>query len=258
VLLSLLVLGYLLVLLSLIAVDSSIFKPPKGREEVASKHLLNLSLQSGKGDSISAYYRAPADGWPVLLWSHGNAEDLGSASQFMDRFAEVGFGVMAYDYPGYGLSDGEPSEDGCYQAANLVYDHLTGALGHDSSEVVLVGQSLGSGPSCWLAERVEHRSVVLISPFLSIYRIVTRVPLFPGDRFSNVDAIENMYQPLLIIHGKQDAVVPFWHGERLYQLSHAREKQLIALEEAGHNSLYGEGGKILIRALVEFTKAGAN
>ena len=145
-----------------------IFKPPNRPEHSPASFF--TSLEADDGETINACYLPPVEGMPILLWSHGNAEDLGSVYSVMQEFHELGFGIMAYDYPGYGSSSGSPSEDGCYSAIQAAYDHLTGQLGHPAKRIILTGQSVGSGPTCWLAAKDDHVGVSLISPFTSAFR----------------------------------------------------------------------------------------
>ena len=239
----------MLLLLCLFAGDRLIFQPPAGVFEKPNEHF--SEIPSARGDRISIYYREPAGGMPILLWSHGNAEDLRHTSQLVDQFHERGFGVLVYDYPGYGLSSGSPDEEGCYQAIEAAYQHLT-SMGHDPKRIILTGQSVGSGPTCWLASQKEIAGVMLISPFISAFRTVTRVPLFPNDRFHNLDRVKEFKYPLLIIHGTKDRVISHWHGEKLLGLAASPEKELVSIEDAGHNNLYAVGGVKLVNTIENF------
>lgn len=84
-------------------------------------------------------------------------------------------GFLAYDYPGYGLTRGKPSEKGVYRNAEAAYQYLTEKKGHSSSQIFLVGQSVGSGPSTYLAEKGKGSGLILISPFKSAFRVGTGV-----------------------------------------------------------------------------------
>jgi fermentation-respiration switch protein FrsA (DUF1100 family) len=87
-----------------------------------------------------------------------------------------------------------------------------------------------------LAARKPAAGVILQSPFVSAFRVVTHVPLLPFDRFRNYKEIRQVRSPILIIHGEQDSVVPFWHGKKLYDLA-AQPKQFFAVPRADHNDL---------------------
>ncbi len=204
-----------------------------------------------KGSIIAGYYRPPEAGMPTILWSHGNAQNLASLTFTMDGLHQMGFGVMAYDYPGYGESSGEPSEEGCYVAVRMAYDFL---LEKETmpEQIVLIGQSVGTGPTCHLASEVPNGGVILISPFLSAFRVMTKIPLFPGDRFNNLTRIREFDTPLLIIHGQNDQVIPQWHGQRLYEESKSESKTFVSVENAGHNDLFMKESIRLTEAIREF------
>jgi len=241
---------YALACLALLSVDAEIFKPPRRPFEIDQPGF--IFFEDRDGHRISGYYREAKDGKPTLLWSHGNAGDLLGASGLAKDFNSHGYGVLAYDYPGYGHSSGEVGEEASYSSALAAYHYLTETKGLSSEDIVLAGQSLGSGPTCWLATQVEHQSVILISPFLSVYRVVLPVPLFPGDRFPNHKRIPEMTQPLLIIHGTADGIITFAHAEKLHQLSGAKDKTLVPLEGVRHNAIYSKVSRKGYEAVIEF------
>jgi alpha-beta hydrolase superfamily lysophospholipase len=243
--------GIYLLLLTfiLLGADSLIFQPPHPSFGQVDRHFLKIPAPAG--DTISIHYREPDGGMPLLLWSHGNAEDLHTVHQFMNDLNEMGFGTLAYDYPGYGLSSGRPSEDGAYSALDAAYTHLL-SLGHDPKRIIIVGQSVGSGPSCWLAEKKEAAGLILIAPFVSTFRSVTRIPIFPHDRFKNIDRIGKIRIPLLIIHGTHDHVLGYWNSKELFQEAASPDKELMPLPNAGHNNLWGMYGAEILLKMEDF------
>eukprot|EP00816_Leptocylindrus_hargravesii_P010760 CAMPEP_0196810270 /NCGR_PEP_ID=MMETSP1362-20130617/10092_1 /TAXON_ID=163516 /ORGANISM="Leptocylindrus danicus, Strain CCMP1856" /LENGTH=153 /DNA_ID=CAMNT_0042185191 /DNA_START=263 /DNA_END=724 /DNA_ORIENTATION=- len=130
---------------------------------------------------------------------------------------------MAYDYSGYGESDGEPSENNCYADIDAVYHHLVCNMNKLPKNIVLFGRSLGSGPTCYLASRTSQEErpvggVILHSAFTSIYRIVADLGCtMRGDVFPNVDYLNffDAETPVLVVHGTSDCIVPFQHGKNL-------------------------------------------
>ena len=239
-------------LLSLFAIffaDRLIFPAPGSSYPEDRSHFSSLS--EGK-DRTAIYSRPASPGMPTLLWSHGNAQNLGHLKSTLDLLNGQGFGVIAYDYPGYGESHGKPSEKGCYRAITRTYQHITDTLKIDPQNIILIGHSVGSGPTSWLAAQEEVRGVILISPFLSTFRTVTHIPLFPGDRFPNHKHLPQIHCPLLIIHGELDQVVPFSQGEKLFRLSPSLHKTFLAFPHAGHNDLFLQGDFNLPEILREF------
>jgi alpha-beta hydrolase superfamily lysophospholipase len=144
---------FLLALFAIFFADKLIFQPPGTPYAKDRSHFVTL----GEGDNaIAIYTRPPAPGMPTLLWSHGNAQNLESLRPALDSLNLQGFGVIACDYPGYGESGGKPSEKGCYRAIEATYHYLNKTLSTKPSDIILIGQSVGSGPTCWLASRQAH------------------------------------------------------------------------------------------------------
>ena len=212
----------------------------------------------GEGDEFSGFYfPAESADAPTLLWAHGNGEDAGSSQWIAARMQAKGIGMMVYDYPGYGYSEGKPNEKGVYRSADAAFDFLTKKQGRSPKSVVIVGQSVGSGPSVYLAEKGEAAGVILISPFKSAFRVVTRVKLMPWDVFDNWKRIKSMDLPLLVVHGDADEVVPYSHGEALFN-RYEGEKEFIRLEGVGHNDLWPRANGEVIPAIVEFAEKVAS
>lgn len=227
-----------------------IFHPPHPQYEADHDNVLLLD----KGESrVACLYFPPADGQPVLLWAHGNAEDIGGLEPVLAMIHRRGFGVLAYDYPGYGHSAGSPSESSCYDAASRAFRFLREHEGVEPARILLLGQSIGSGPACWLAEREETGGLILISPVLSAFRTLTRIPILPGDIFNNLKRIRHIDEPLLVIHGTRDEAVPFSHGQRLHH-EHPGPKRFLEIPGAGHNDIWLKGGEDIARAIEEFAK----
>ncbi len=229
--------------------DLIIYQPPPSGYSENDPQIHTLETPGGIRIGM---FHLPADpGMPTLLWSHGNAEDLGYLADRFQRFHTRGYGILAYDYPGYGISRGKPSEDGCYEACQTAWNHLTGQLNVPPKQIIIYGQSVGSGPSVWLASRQQTAGLMLVSPFISAFRAVTRIPLFPGDRFDNIRRIQSISTPLLVVHGAQDQVIGQWNGRKLYQL-HPGPKAFLNIPNAGHNDLYIVAGDQILDALDSF------
>lgn len=244
---------YLVLLaIALFAADSLIFQPPGTRYSSDGQH--HTTIIDSDGTSIAAYYREAKEGMPTILWSHGNAENLATVKQAMDGLHEFGYGVLAYDYPGYGESSGKPSEKGCEKAILRAYQFLIDDQKIPAKHLLLAGQSVGSGPTCWLAEHHDHGGIILISPFLSAFRTVTRIPLFPGDRFPNLHRIKNIQSPTLVIHGEEDKVIPFKDGRRLFELSASMDKTFLPIPKAGHNNIYLMGAIPIFNAIHQLSE----
>ena len=228
--------------------DSLIFQPhPSSYQDNAGI----LKLTTRKGKKISAMYLPNPTARFALLVSHGNAEDLGDDRFWLEDLRQIGFSVLAYDYEGYGTSGGQPSEQAAYDDEDAAYDYLTSILHIAPDHVIIFGRSVGSGPAVHLAARRSVAGLILQSPFVSAFRVLTRIQLLPYDKFPNSKDIRNVHCPVLIIHGDSDTVIPPWHGRKLFALAN-EPKRFVPVPGADHNDLDAVAGKTYAAILQEF------
>lgn len=193
-----------------------------------------LKLKVADGKKISAIYLPNKEADYTLLYSHGNAEDLASIYPYLLHLRDFGFSVLAYDYEGYGTSEGTPKEKTLYQDIDAAYDYLTHTLNIPPNKIILYGSSIGSGPSIDLASRKKVGGLILQSPFTSIFRVVSRWPIVPWSPFNNLSKISKVSSPVLLMHGEQDSIVPVWQGKKLLQFIKAPVQSLF-VKDANHN-----------------------
>jgi len=204
------------------ALSSLLFQPPRPTPIKESKLVW---LHTKLGSKIPAFFMERPGATITFLYSHANAEDLGTVYPWVKFLAKsLDVNVLAYDYTGYGLSQpNEPSEENCFADIDAAYEYLTTVRRISPANIVLYGRSLGSGPSCYLASRTadEGKSVaglILHAPFLSVFRVVFESGCtLIGDKFPNVDFAPGIRCPVFIVHGTADRIVPFWHGQKLLQ-----------------------------------------
>ena len=106
-----------------------------------------------------------------MLFSHGNAEDLRHVRDRLALLNRLGLSALAWEYPGYGLTPGKPTEKSVYAAAETAFRHLVEERGFAPSNIVVCGYSIGSGPACWLAERHPDVGALLLSFFWLLFLI---------------------------------------------------------------------------------------
>ena len=133
------------------------------------------------GVKIAAIVLGPERGKKAILRCHGNAENAAGSLWLLGRLAERGYTVACVDYPGYGLSDGSPTEEGCYRNVHRLYDWLVEKRGFRPEDVIVDGFSIGTGPATELAATRPVGGLVLEAPFLSAPRVVTRMRILPVD-----------------------------------------------------------------------------
>ncbi len=200
-----------------------------------------IKIKVTKAEKIAAIYLKNPTAKFTILYSHGNAEDLGRIAETLQQLTKHGFSVMAYDYRGYGLSNGQPSEANVYQDANATFNYLTDKLKIPKNRIILFGRSLGSGPAVDLASREAVAGLILESPFTSTVRVATKIKILPFDRFDNIAKIGQVKCPILIFHGTKDAIIPFSHGKQLYAEAN-NPKIFSPVKGAGHNNVASTAG----------------
>ncbi|MBQ3342010.1 MAG: alpha/beta hydrolase [Kiritimatiellae bacterium] len=210
------------------------------------------------GVKIAAIVLGPEHGKKAIIRCHGNAEDCVGTLWKLWELAGNGYTVAAVDYPGYGLSDGLPNEEGCYRNVHRLYDWLVEKRGFKPDDIIVDGFSIGTGPATELAATRPCDGLILEAPFLSAPRVVTRVRILPIDPFPNLKRIRNVKCRVLMIHGTGDRVVPFSQGQALFNLAN-EPKRFVSVEEGEHNSLPDDlGGETYIKLIRDFAdNAGA-
>ncbi|KDP30711.1 hypothetical protein JCGZ_15539 [Jatropha curcas] len=198
-----------------------------------------LLIDTKRGNKIVAFYLKNPYARLTLLYSHGNAADLG---QLYDLFVQLKINlrvnIMGYDYSGYGASTGKPSESNTYTDIEAVYQCLQTEYGVGQEDIILYGQSVGSGPTLHLAAKLPRlRGVVLHSAILSGLRVLCHVKFtFCFDIYKNINKIQKVKCPVLVIHGTEDDVVNWLHGNGLWKL--AREPyEPLWIKGGGHCNL---------------------
>lgn len=228
-------------------VDRVIFQPPPQRASIPGCFRLELPEEAGH---IGARYLPAPEGGITLLYSHGNAEDLASIAYRLSAYHAQGYGILAYDYEGYGESSGTPSETAAYRDIERCWQFLTVEKQIPPESIVIYGRSVGTGPAVWLATRRRALALVLEAPFTSTFA-VAGLDWLPGDRFPNLDRIGRVDQPLLVIHGDRDQVIPQHHGRKLADAA-AAPKSFYNVGGAGHNNILLVAGREYWNNLREF------
>lgn len=138
------------------SITSLVFQPPKVSYSHAKKHIIWLTTASHC--NIPAFY-IDRRSTVTILFSHGNAEDIGMIYEWFCEFTrELNVNLFAYDYEGYGKASGTPSEASCYEDIEAAYNFLITSLHIPPSNIIIYGRSVGSGPSCYLAERLSKEN----------------------------------------------------------------------------------------------------
>jgi fermentation-respiration switch protein FrsA (DUF1100 family) len=194
-----------------------------------------------------------------LLICHGNAgniSDVGRPYHYAGLRA-LGLSLFAFDYRGYGESEGRPTEQGLYLDADAAYHYLRDSLGVPAERIVVFGHSLGSAVAVELVSRVPAAGLVLDGALTSV--VERAQELFPyapvrwiaASRFPSIERVGALTLPKLFLHARRDEVIPFAHGRRLFEAA-APPKEFVALEgthgdafEVDSAAYYGAIGRFI-------------
>jgi uncharacterized protein len=201
------------------AQDSLIYPAPQTRHAPADG-FAEVSLATDDGLTLQAHWRAPDPLRPSIVFFHGNGGSLALAAQETRAFASQGYGVLLVEYRGYGGNPGAPSEagltrDGRAAMAFLAENRIK------PRRTIIVGHSLGTGTATEMAREFDPAALILIAPFTTLPDAAAdAMPFAPAqwlmrDRFDNLAKLPALGMPVLVLHGTEDTVVPFAHGERL-------------------------------------------
>ena len=217
---------------------------PRGLIEVPKENpkipgLEQIWVDTGFG-KIETWFMPPStnrgsDSMPAVIFAHGNGELIDFWPQELKNFNRIGIGVLLVEYPGYGRSEGSPSQASVAETFLAAYDALVARPDVDASQIILFGRSLGGGAVCLLAAQRPSAALILMSAFTSARSFASKylAPKFlVRDPFDNLTAVKAYPGPVLVMHGKFDEVVSYRHGLSLHQA--ARHGKLITYH-SGHN-----------------------
>lgn len=200
----------------------------------------DVTLETSDGVSLHAWYIPRKDARQVVLFFHGNAGNISHRGDSVRIFHELGFNVFIVDYRGYGKSEGEPSEAGIYEDAQTAWRYLTGERGFGDGDIVLFGRSLGGVVAASLAAEVEPGALIVESSFTSardvaraVFPLISRVTVLRF-QFPTLEFLARSKAPLMVLHSREDDIIPFAMGERLYH--EANEPKVFYEMQGGHNA----------------------
>ncbi len=246
----LLAVTYLCVIGMLVVMENwLIFRPTRAAETWFDPRAIQLQardveLLSADGNRLHAWWCPSAEpaatAYDTLLYLHGNGGNLSYWGKAVTSWRkQLGTSILIVDYPGYGHSQGRPSETGCYAAADAAYDWLMQKEGIKPERLLIVGESLGGGVATDLAHRRPYGALVLLCSFTSVPDMAQALyPWVPGrwlvrTQFDNLAKIGQCRRPLFIAHGMADNLIPFSQGERLFAAA-AEPKCFLPLRGQGH------------------------
>ena len=203
-----------------------------------------VPLVAADGVHITAWHVAPRTGFPVIVYFHGNGGALRYSVARFRKLVGAGIGLVALEYRGYGGNGGSPSEQGLIADGEAAYAFA--AAHYPVQQIVLWGQSLGSGVAVAVAADKPVARLILEAPFTSAAAVASLrywympVSLLMKDQFRSDQRIGRVTAPLLILHGVHDQVVPYAMGERMFELAN-QPKHIVRFLDGGHEDLDANG-----------------
>ena len=260
--------GLLIVVVTLRIIENRlIFFPPRypqgfPPQQTYEGEVEDVWLLTEDGVRINAFYHSNPASKQVLLWFHGNAENIGYGLDHLRALATIGVNILAVDYRGYGKSEGKPDEAGVYHDADAAYDYLIKQRHFRPEDIIIYGHSLGGAVAINLASRRPCGGLIIQSSFTNARAMARRLFTIPlieyvvKSRFDSLQRIRDVHAPILIVHGTRDEVVPFRMGQQLFAAA-PEPKRFYPIEGAGHNNLMERGGENYLECLQRFVAESA-
>jgi fermentation-respiration switch protein FrsA (DUF1100 family) len=226
--------------------------PDTARSLPAQAGLPNVTervLNTTDGARIVVWYGKAKPGQPTLLYFHGNGGGLADRAERFRRFMGQGWGVYMMAYRGYAGSSGYPTEANNIADARLAYGALV-QEGVPADSIILYGESLGTNLATRVAAERASIGLILEAPYTSVLDIaLTDYPFLPvrlllSDRYETDKVLPQVKVPLLIIHGKEDGIIPVSMAQKLAKLAN-EPKRLVIFPEGDHSDLYVDGNNAL-------------
>jgi uncharacterized protein len=242
--------------------ESMVYLPGiPGRQLAASPGAIGLGYEdlriaTADGEELHAWFIPAREERGVLLFFHGNAGNISHRLESLRIFNELALSVLILDYRGYGQSSGSPTEEGTYEDARAAWRYLVEERGVPGERIVLFGRSLGGAVATWLAAEHRPRGLIVESAFRSVPDVAAELYWFlPVRALARIqypveELIARVEAPVLVVHSRDDEIIPFHHGEALYQAA-VPPKQMLVLS-GGHNVGFIAAGQAYVQGLDAF------
>ncbi len=206
----------------------------------------NIDFESKNGQRLNGWYYKQSESRFTILFNHGNAGTIENRTGICSLLLKAGYSVFLYDYQGYGYSEGFPSISGIVEDSVSAFDYLTKNLGQKPEEIIVYGESLGVAVSCHLSDHRKCAALILQSGFSSLkaiagyrYPILRLYPkwLYPLPGLDSLSVLKRSKLPVLIVHGKLDAVIPYSHSEEMFKAVSHERKQFVFYTDCAHSDI---------------------
>ena len=190
----------------------------------------DVTFEADDGVKLTGWYIPAENAEYTIFFCHANAGNLAHRLDTLNTFNSMGISTFIFDYRGYGNSQGKPTEKGTYLDALAAWRWLTQEKNVDPETIIIFGRSLGGSIATNLASKVQANSLVVESSFTSYADVGAKYyPYLPVKRFSRfkyktIDYLRQVHCPVMIIHSRDDEVIPFEFGLKLYEAASEPKK----------------------------------
>lgn len=222
---------------------SFLYHPLKEVNGLAHYKLSNTEevfLTADDGTKIQAWFRTPDNGCDMTIFLHGNYGSLDDRADKLKQLADMGYGFIIPAWRSFGKSEGEPNMENLYSDARTVIK-FAASKGYNTENIIMIGESLGTGIATKMANEFSFKGLFLITPYTSIADRAGEI--YPGmptktltkDNYKVLENIATIKQPLLIIHGTNDTIIPHSHSEKIIAAA-MEPKKLVIYPGIGHSN----------------------
>ena len=261
--------GYVAVLVGMYAFQSRLifFPNTPSRAVGPGPDSIGLAFESVEiltedGTKLDAWYVPALEPRGTVLFFHGNAGNISHRLDSLRVFNHLGLSTLIFDYRGYGRSKGKVSEPGFYRDAEAAWRHLTEERRIPVAEIVIFGRSLGAAVAAHVAGRHRPGALIIESGFVSVPDMAAELyPWLPARRLARIgfptgDYLKSVSCPVLVVHSRDDEIIPFGHGQSLFEI--AREPKQILELRGGHNDGFLVSGRQYLDGLDAFVATSLN
>ena len=236
-----------------------LFVPGKSIPIIANSlvpEMIEVFLETDDGLELRSWFFKGAEDKPIIIYFQGNAGTIFDRDYKARQFIDHGYSLLFVGYRGYGGNPGTPNEKGFLLDSKAAINFVQTEK-FNQNDIVLYGESLGSGVAINLAREVDVGAVILEAPYASITKVASErywfVPVryLLKDKFDSISKVNSLTAPLLIIHGDQDEVIGLQHGKRLFTKA-SEPKDMHIFEGANHGNLFEHDA---IKAVDSFIKS---
>lgn len=260
--------GTLLALAAIVAMGAPVverllmYHPTTSRvspDEAGLDRVKEIEIATADGNVVLAWWSPPASGQPTLLYFHGNGGSLANRAERIRKYRDAGRGVFMMTYRGYGGSTGRPSERANVADALIAYDRLR-AMGVPAGDIILYGESIGTGVAVQVAAERDVAGIILDAPYTSVVDVAAAIyPYLPArtlmrDRYETIRFLPRVKAPLLVVHGEADMLIPVEMGRAVYAAA-SEPKRLVTFPGAGHSDHGLFGSYDAIQAWIDELRA---